>query len=322
MSSIREVAKRSGLSIATVSRYINQKGYVSKESAQRIQAVIDELNYVPNRHANAIFTKRSGVIGLITPSIVNPYFSHWMAMIDKKLSEKEFGIIVFNSEDKARKERQALQMMHGFRVDGIIVGRSQIPEAYANIDIPIVAFENPVQGDSITISADNLKGGRLAFDHLYQVGCRRLLHIKGPKGLRATDLRFKGFKEAAKDVGCMVDVLEAPHDYSPFIDPVPTFKKIDFKKYDGVFVFNDIATTQLLRYLELEGIKVPEEIKVLGFDNIYLDVLTRPKITTIDQPVEEIGALCVKKLIDRIEGRPFKEEEIFVDVRVVKRESA
>lgn len=322
MSSIREIAKRSGLSIATVSRHINKKGNVSEASARKIQAAIDEVNYVPNRHANALFTKRSGTIGLITPSIVNPYFSHWMATIDQKLGQKAFGIIVCNSEDDPKKELQALEMLHGFRVDGIIVGRSKIPEAYANIDIPVVAFENPVKGDSITVSADNFKGGRMAFEHLYRAGCRRVLHIKGPKGLKATDLRSQGFKEAAQDWNCHVDIIEAPFDYSPFKDLISSLEEIDFRKYDGVFVFNDIATTQLLRHLEQDGIKVPNDLKVIGFDNIYLDVLTRPKITTIEQPVEEIGSLCVDKLIERIEGNPFREKDVLVDVRVIQRESA
>lgn len=322
MATMKDISKITGLSSGTISRYINNNGYVSKESAKKIQSAIDELNYIPNEHARVLYSKSTKVIGLIVPSLVNPFFAQMATVLESILNKNGYSIILYNTNDDMDEEINALKMLQGFRVDGIITGRSQNKELLKKLNIPVVSFESEIGDNVVNITANNFLGGEIAFKTLYERGCRNLLHIRGPKIFEATEKRYEGFISQAKNHSdASVDVISISEDYSTDFNIDKILDNINLKKYDGIFVFNDIAAASTMSYILKKGFKVPEDIQILGFDNSYIAELLNPKLSSVEQPVKEIAKECVKVLLKLINKEEVKEKTIRIKTNVVLRES-
>ncbi len=321
-TNIRDIAKKAGVSVATVSRYINGSGYVSQETALKVQEEIDKTGYTSNIHAQAIFKKQSKTIGLMIPNILNPFFNEVITYVEDKVVKKGYSVLLCNTGDDIEKERIHLDMLKRYRVDGIIAARSLCREEYKGINIPIVSFENYIKDDVPIVTADNYNGGRLAFEHLYNQGCRKILNINGPKMFDATVARSKGFMDAAKKHGIEVSVLDSETDfrYDMILNNSESFIK-EVIKYDGIFVFNDVSCANIMNTILSYGIKIPEDIKLMGFDNAYISTMVKPNLTTIAQPVESIANLAVDILMDMILNHTKHKLINLIDVELVTRES-
>ncbi len=321
MANIREIAKKANISIATVSRHLNGTGYVSEEAREKIQKVIDELNYTPNALARAMFTKNSKTIGLMVPNISNPFFNQMASVIEEYAKKMGYTIFLCNTDDDREKEKNYLEVLQSHRVAGIIASRSQCREEYVNINIPIIAFENHILDNIITISSDNYNGGKMAFDHLYKKGCRKILHIKGPHVFEATELRYKGFLEEAKSRNLEIDVIEFQHDFQVQMleESIRSMKSIN--NYDGIFVFNDIAAATVMRALKKSGVRIPQEVQIIGFDNSFIGELLYPSLTTINQPIEELSNTIIELLIKIINGENVPIRDYIMETKLVERET-
>ena len=321
MANIRDIAKAAGVGIATVSRYLNDTGYVSDEVKVKIQKVIEELNYKPNALARAIFTKHSKTIGLMVPNISNPFFNQMASVIEEYANEMGYNIFLCNTDDNAEKERKYLDVLQSHRVAGIIVARSKCKEAYSNINIPVISFESHISDQMITVSSDNYNGGKIAFDHLYQCGCRKIIHIKGPTCFEATEERSRGFLDAAKDRNLKIDLIEFQTDFQVKMleSNIERLNKID--ECDGIFVFNDIAAATVIKFLRRSGIRIPQEVQIIGFDNSFICELLHPSLTTINQPIQELGKSTIELLIKLINGEDIAIKEYLMETKLVKRET-
>ncbi|HHV45925.1 MAG TPA: LacI family transcriptional regulator [Tissierellia bacterium] len=321
MSNIRDIAERAGVSIATVSRYLNGTGYVSEKTKKRIQQEIEKAGYTPNALARAIFTKNSRTIALMIPNITNPFFNQMATVIEDYTNKMGYSLFLCNTEDNREKELECLEVLKSYRVSGIIASRSQCKEEYEGIKIPVISFENHISPSVITVSSDNYNGGRIAFNHLYDTGCRKILHIKGPHNFEATELRCKGFVDAAYEKGVNVDVVEFETDFQVQILEEYLERIKNIEKYDGIFVFNDIAAAVTLKYLKGKGVKVPEEVQLIGFDDSFIGELLYPALTTIRQPIKEIGTLLIELLIKQINGEKVEVRDYLIKTELIKRES-
>ncbi len=321
MSNIREIAKRAGVGIATVSRYINNTGYVSEEVKLKIQKEIDELGYTPNALARAIFTKNSMTLGLMIPNITNPFFNQMATIIEEHANRYGYTLFLCNTEDSRKKEIEYLEILKSHRVAGIIASRTMCKEEYVNINIPVVSFENHISSDIPTISSNNYNGGRMAFGHLYDGGCRNMLHIKGPRTFEATEMRCKGFVDAAKEKKLSVDVVEFESDFQVKMLEGNLNDIKNIEHYDGIFVFNDIAAAIVMKYLKERDIRIPQDIQIIGFDNSFICELLHPSLTTVQQPIEEIGILVVESIIDLINNEELIIKDYLVETRLIKRDS-
>ncbi|HHX66479.1 MAG: LacI family DNA-binding transcriptional regulator [Miniphocaeibacter sp.] len=321
MASIRDIAKETGLSIGTISRYINKSGYVSKESAEKIKIAIKELDYVPNEHARAVFKNKSKLIGILLPSLSNPFFAEMTMHLEREAQTKGYGVILFTTDDNVEKEKQAFKLLKGYRVQGIITTRTQLKEEISKTKIPIISFETEVNDDVITVSSDNYEGGRIAFNHLQNRGCKKILHIKGPSRFDATESRCKGFLDEAKNKNVKVDIIQFDSDFNLEYSLEKMIRNYDITQYDGIFAFNDIAAVLIIGYLLEKNIKIPEDIKIIGFDNSYMGDLIYPKLTTIDQPVDKISSKCMELLIDIIEGKDLPKKHFLEPVKLIQRKS-
>lgn len=321
MSNIREIAKKAGVGIATVSRYLNNTGYVSEEVKTRIQKAIEESNYKPNALARAIFTKNSKTIGLLVPNISNPFFNQMALVIEEYANQMGYTVFLCNTNDKADQERDYLDVLQSHRVAGILVARSQCKEEYRALDIPVLSFESHISDHIITVTADNYRGGRLAFEHLYNNGCRKILHVKGPSIFEATEERCRGFLEAAKDKGLKVDLIQFETDFHAQMLEAHLSQLEQIDQYDGIFVFNDIAAATVHRYLKKRGIRIPDEVQLIGFDNSFIGEFLHPTLTTINQPVEQIGKKSIELLIQLIQGEPVSLEDRYMETKLIQRET-
>lgn len=320
-TSMRDISKITGVSISTISRYINSSGYVKPSTGEKIEAAINETNYVPNRNVKSVFGYNSHNIGLIVPAFTNPFFSEFSTYIGNYIQEAGYGcILCFTGDDKDAEVRN-LELLKGYRVDGIISARSLYPDVWLNLGIPTVSFESNHNEQEVNVCVDNYKGGELAFNYLNQIGSNRFVHVMGPENFKATNERFNGFYDSAKSINKNIEIIKSEKDYSLGADIMDNVKEFRFKKGDGVFVFNDINAINIISYLIDLGFRVPEDISVIGFDNSYISEMLIPKLTTIEQPVKEIALECFRNLLELIEHKNVDKLEKVLPVRLIIRDS-
>lgn len=306
---MRLVAKQANVSIATVSRFINQPEKLSMPMRERVGEAMHELGYIPNELAKTLLTGISRVIGLVLPSVTNPFFAELAVLIEQKAREKGDTILLVSSHDDPEVERAAVTTLRAYRVSAMIVCRSSDVELYSDVDVPVVCFENPVNNCQATIRVDNESGGYVAYRHLLEVGCQRLLHIRGPKNFGATEERLQGFTRGYEETPAadrpIFEIYQMSSDFTVTASDVELDNIPDLAKYDGIFAFNDIIAAALLRVLHRRQIDVPEQIKVIGFDGSYSSQMTAPPLSTVSQHVEAIATHCIEAVWQfRQAGKP------------------
>lgn len=320
-TSMRDISKITGVSISTISRYINSSGYVKPSTGEKIEAAINKTNYVPNRNVKSVFGYKSHNIGLIIPAFTNPFFSEFSTYIGNYIQEAGYGCILCFTGDDKNTEIRNWELLKGYRVDGVISARSLYPDVWSKLGIPTVSFESNHNEQEVNICVDNYNGGSLAFNYLNKIGSKRFVHVRGPESFKATNERFNGFYDSAKAIDKNIEIIKSEKDYSLGTDISDNIKAFKFKKGDGIFVFNDINAINIISYLIDLGFRVPEDISVIGFDNSYISELSIPKLTTIEQPVKEIALKCFSNLLELMEHKNTIKEEYILPVKLIIRDS-
>lgn len=318
---MREIAKEAGVGIATVSRYINNTGYVSDEMKEKIEKVIEKSNYTPNELARAIFSKNSKMIGLLVPNISNPYFNELALIIEEYVSSHGYSIFLCNTNDDAEKERSYIHVLQGHRVAGILAVRSQCQQEYEDFAIPVVSFESRISENIITVVTDNYEGGKLAFQHLYENGCRKMVHVTGLDFSEAVHDRLQGFLDSAKVKHVPVDIIHFESDFQRKMLEANIRALENIENYDGVFVFNDIAAATVIRYFKQKNINIPGDVQVIGFDNSYIGEFLYPSLTTIEQSVQEVGRTMANTLLKLIREEKIEEKTMIIHPKLIIRET-
>lgn len=315
MANMRDVAKKAGVGIATVSRYINGDGYVSDAVREKIQKAIDELNYKPNALARALFTKSSKMIGLIIPNIVNPFYPEFAIGIENRAREKGYNIVLCNTDYNTKNEKNIIEMLQQHRVDGIIAASPMCIDEYKACEIPLVSVERRISEDIIFLSSDNYRGGMLVADYIIESGLKRVLQIKGPEHLMTAAERSKGFETRLDEAGVRYTTVEGifGEDIAGISDKL--------KDYEIVFVWNDDLAISLMSECYKTGLRIPEDIQVIGFDNIYYSSKTSPPLSTVSLSIEEMGEMAVDLLIRQIDNEALEHKEYIFDVEFIKRDS-
>lgn len=315
MANIRDVAKEAGVGIATVSRYINSDGYVSTQVSAKIQKAIEKLNYKPNALARAVFTKSSMMIGLIIPSIVNPFYPELAVSIEARAREKGYSIVLSNTEYISKNEKSIIEMLEQHRVDGIITANAKCISEYNNTNLPVVSVEKSISTDITYITADNYAGGKLVADYIIERSLKKVLYIKGPNSINIAKERSKGFLETMEKNNKSVDVIEAVYGE----DIVNIGDRLHL--YDMIFVWNDDLAISVLSACYQSGLRVPNDIEVIGFDDIFYSKKTSPPLTTVSVPIIALGEAAVDLLIDQIENKKVSADGHILDVELVFRNS-
>lgn len=326
MSSIKDVARVAGVSVATVSRVLNNRGYISKETRKKVAKAMEAIDYHPNQIARALQKSQSYFIGIIVPDSNHPFFSDLIKYVEMSANEKNYKLLVCNSLEDPDKEANYISMLRQNRVDGIIMcGHTMDIETYKKVPFPIVSFDRFISSNIPCVGSDNFRGGELATEHLIERGCKRLLHISGPLGLdMLSNRRHDAFVITCMKKGVEYDIIEGANNKLTF-DYFWNFileklSSVELNKYDGVFCSNDIVAYALYLYALQQGIRVPEDLKIIGYDyHSFTRMLQNPKLTTIMQPSDRIGAMLTNTLIQMIEN---EEGELInnttVDVQLIQ----
>jgi LacI family transcriptional regulator, sucrose operon repressor len=296
---LEDVAKAAGVSPTTVSRVLNNRGYISDHTREKVKNAIKELNYYPNDVARSLFKKRTNFIGLILPNVSNPFFGELALYIENLFFSLGYKIILCNSSGQLEKEEAYSTMLIRHQVDGMIVcSYNRGVDTYKHPKLPIVAIDHYLAPTIPVVGSDNYAGGKLAVQHLIDRGCQSIIHINGPLELETpTQYRRKAYE----------DLVDNPTTYELRIDekdPALLIRNIltEHPEIDGIFASDDIIAATCLQVARELNIHVPKQLKVVGYDGTQTIRDLLPQLTTIKQPIEEIAKTAVTKLMDMIDN--------------------
>lgn len=324
MATLKDVAQETGLTVTTVSRVLNNRGYISAETREKVYEAMKKLNYSPNEVARSLSKKSTNTIGIIVPHIRHPYFSEMISNLENSASKHGYKIILCNSRGKDQKEREYLNMCTSNRVAGIILFSAGVAvEEFASSNIPLITVERYVENGTAAVECDNTEGGRLAAKHLIEKGCKNLLHISGvSETAMPADDRKTGFVAVCEQEGInhkeiatnlfQYDNLE----YRDFLEEIIS----ENSDVDGIFASSDLIAAQLLQVCAKLGKKVPEDLRLVGFDDVNISSLTAPTITTIHQPIKEMAEAAIELLINAAEGKTVAKRTL-LPVSLIERDS-
>ncbi|TDM14332.1 LacI family DNA-binding transcriptional regulator [Macrococcus bovicus] len=316
MATIKDVAEYSGVSVATVSRAVNNSGYVHEDTRKKIDAAIKALNYRPNETARSLYNKKSKIIGLLLPDISNPFFTLVARGVEDAALQRGYHIIIGNSDQNVEKESRYIETFKVNNCAGFISSTLQMIDAsqyISNLGMAHVTLDR-TDDTSFAVEADHYKGGRLQATHLVEQGCRRLLVVYGNQKFSSFKKRFEGARDALGEFDVEFDAVELASDE---IDESLMTQLAD---YDGLICYNDLVAIQLLGLLQRYGQRVPDDIQVVGYDDILISSHTYPSLTTIHQPAYRLGRIACDQLIALLNDEKI-DRYMSIDVHLIARES-
>ncbi|MGG1691725.1 LacI family DNA-binding transcriptional regulator [Heyndrickxia ginsengihumi] len=328
MATIKDVAKEAGVSVSTVSRVINNSGYVSNKTRLNVNQAMLKLNFSPSEVARGLVNGATKTVGLLIPDVANPFYAEIARGIEDSAIQNGFATILCNYDWKLDREKMYLAKLQQMRVDGIVIAgsRSKFDSLLDLIgDVPSVVIDrrdNPVGG---AVWMNNEVGGEVATQHLFEIGCKKLIHLSGPRLSPSASGRKKGFIrtiEKAKSEGMDVtgEVLQGDFRYKGGFDLATKLLKSD-NKPDGIFAANDIMAIGVIQAAQTLGISVPEELAIIGYDNIDMGEYTFPKLSTIDQPAYLMGNTSWQMLMDMMSSDKRNHIELEFVPKLIVRQS-
>lgn len=327
MPTIYDVAQEANVSISTVSHVLNNTRFVSEETKARVLEAVDKLGYRPSSLARAMVRQETRTIALIVPDNVNPFFAELARGIEDYGFGRGYNVFLCNSDRRIEKELAYLGMLISKRIDGLIymtVGIS-IDQIKPLIDhnIPIVVLDFEYEGiDSILLG--NFQGGYDATRYLIDLGHRSIACISGPDVTLSYE-RVRGYERALQEAGLLADkalILCGNWTYQSGMDAAAHLLESGAPP-TAIFACNDMMGIGVLSFLHKQGVKVPEDISVVGFDNIGLSGFVYPPLTTLATPIPEIGQRLCQLLLDRINGQlPAEPQHITMCGQLLVRSSA
>lgn len=316
MPTIKDVAKEAQVSIATVSFVLNDRDVpITKETKAKVWAAADKLGYIPNRVARSLVTKRTQQIALVVPDITNPFFPEIAKQVELAAREFDYHVILLNGTGN----ELVLQTLKESFIDGALVV-SRDNEINYNLKKPVVFLdeEQDERKQSYVVTCDNFAGGQLAGQHLIKLGHRRIACVSGPENTPNSKLRWNGFKKALE--GHDVSVLMLPGDYS-FESGYNVGQDILRTDVTAVFCFNDLSALGLMKYLTEQNVSIPDDISLIGFDNINLTNYISPGLTTIHQDMTAIAKAAVACLMSLIQKDKVTTHNVRIKPKLILRET-
>lgn len=320
MATIKDVAKRAGVSVGTVSNVINNVNVKSK-SRELVEKAIKELNYKPNAYARGLKLNKTNTVALILPTVWDPFLGELAYHIEKNLRNYNYKMILCNSENDYMKELEYINMVKQNKVDGIISITYSNIDPYISANIPIVSIDRFFTKTIPYVSSDNLKGGRLAAEELVKAGCKKLAIIgRGSEINNSTRNRVVGFIDYCKKNHVNYnDYYYVGHSKS-FNNFLTEFILENFKdkiKFDGIFAITDSHANDVIEKLEEINISVPDDVQIIGYDGAKINEKAPIKISTIRQPLDLIAEKAVFNL-NKVINKEAISKETLLPVRFIK----
>jgi LacI family sucrose operon transcriptional repressor len=324
MATLKDVAKLAGVATSTVSRIINKKNNFSDEIMRKVTGAMEQLDYHPNEIARSLQNRRSRFIGLIVPSTGNPFFGEITRYVERRAYELEYKVLICNSLHEKEKEKDYINMLKRNQVDGIIMASHIVNiNNYLNLSLPLISLDRQLGSRIPYICSDNYEGGVLAAKHLISKGCKRLICISGDRKVpKLSNKRIDSFLDTCKAAGIPCQLFDLPDKFTVDLDGEAPVREILSKNpgCDGIFAGNDLIAMTIIGVSEKLGRKIPEDIKLIGFDDDFFAVILNPPLSTIRQPVEHISMYAVEYLVKMIEGNIVPKRTI-LPVELIARKS-
>jgi DNA-binding LacI/PurR family transcriptional regulator len=311
---LQDVAARAGVSVKTVSNVVNGYVHVRPGTRERVQAAIDELGYRPNLSARSLRSGRSGVIALAVPELDMPYFAELTRFVVQAADGHGLTVLVDQTDGLAERERLVMTGIRGHLIDGLVlspVATDADELAAAAGQVPIVLLgEKVTQGPVDHVAIDNVAAARAATEHLLDAGCERVAALgdqpDSPQGSGVAALRRQGYEDALAGRGLPLDEgLVVPVDSYRREEGARAVARLldDGEPPDGVFCFNDTLALGALRALADRGVRVPEDVAVIGVDDVEDGRYAVPSLSTMAPDKQQIASTAVQLLVDRMRGR-------------------
>ena len=318
---IKDIAELADVSVATVSRVINNNGRFSEETRKKVLSIIEETGYKTNYMAKSLRTNRSYTIGVIVPDISNYFFFSIVEKVEQIMFERNFTTIICNTDRSIKKEKAYLELLESKKIDGLIVISGAENFAFPQNEIPYVCIDREPMDKSKTIfiSSNHYKGGYIATKELIKRGSKNPCIVYYNDNATYSKNRISGFEAALKDENLKISKYSKLKSDPLSIDM--DLKKILKGKVDSIFAINDNVAMDVLLSLNENKIKVPDDVQVIGFDDNINDKYMYPSLSTIRQNVDEIARNSVDALIKLMNQEEKPGKSITIDVELVLRNS-
>lgn len=330
--SMKQIAELSGVSPATVSRVINNSGRFSEKTRRRVMTVIKENNYGMNYIAKSLRMKKSFTIGVLVPDISNAFFSSVVSRIEKYLYSKGYSVIICNTDRDKHKEIAYLRTLEGKMVDGLLIisGDQEFDPSVVQTQTRIVCIDRkPKNTDNVVfISSDHYRGGLLATEALIKQGCKKLGIIINHENLYSSKERLRGFKDALEIYGIPYNVNRIikveDKETKPEAARVHVLKSLKAGSlFDGVFAINDRLAFGAMSACREFGLKVPENVKIIGFDDDPLCTYSSPPLSSVNQDIDQLAKVSCDILLKLMNSETLTPSERcqMIPISIVLRES-
>ena len=308
MVTIKDVARAAGVSVGTASQALRESPAVREETRRRVRAVAARLRYQPSALARGLVTRRTHTVGLLISDISNPFFIRAVRAIEDSAQENGYNVILCNTDEDPAKETQYLRVLIEKRVDGIILattaGSLQAVRDVRWRRIPLVLFDRELPRVATdTVKVDSVLGGRLATDHLLSLGHRRIAIIHGPVVRSTGAERLQGYLSALREAGVRPDpALIREGNFKADSGRVLAHHLLELSPPPtALFCTNNLMTVGALQTLGERGVRIPQDLSLVGYDDMEWWTLTHPPLTTVGQPVYELGREAMRLVLAQIQ---------------------
>lgn len=328
-TTIKDVAVAAGVSVSTASKALNERGRMALETRERIQAVAQKMGFRPNAMARALVGQRSFTLGLLTNDTYGRFTLPIAAGLSAAMADRGVSVFLCAIDDEPERVRLNLEAMEDKRVDGLVVSGKRIdrvlPVELPTVHMPVVYVNAACPPGAIGFVPDDEGGAHAAVSHLIGLGRRRIAHVTGPRSFSAVGLREQGWQRALSEAAlpCVGDALSGEWSEAFGYEAGQSFVANPVaERPDAVFCGNDQIARGLIDALTLFGIRVPQDIAVVGFDNWEIfATATRPPLSTVDMALKELGRQAGLTLLDMIDGKPVEAGQRRLPCRLKVRES-
>jgi LacI family transcriptional regulator len=317
---IRDVAKKANVSVSTVSRVINQKGYVHEETKVLVNKIIQELGFEPNQLARSLTNRSSRIIGVIVPHIGPSFYGELLEGIESQAAAYGYKIMFCHTQDDPDRELEYLKFFEQYNIEGLIIASNfSNKDKLSELNIPVMTVDHILDENIPSITSDNIKGGALAAKHLVEGGAKNILVFRGPSFLLTTMERTIGFLTTLKEHQLFADIfdLDLLNPDAKMIEEILN----NNPHVDGIFAFSDTIAIVVLNILKKLGRLVPEDVQLIGYDNIPYSKWITPSITTVHQSINYMGKQSFINLTRLIRGVELESLHDIIDVKLMVRNS-
>lgn len=313
MITIKDIAEKAGVSYATVSRALNGREEVSPLTRSRIMALAEEMGYEPNAVARSLVKRKTSTIALIVPDVANPFFADITMSVHKAAEDAGYTTIICNTGWNPAKEQEKLHIMIQQRVEGIILKPTAFfsPGSLEKYNIPLVVFWHAMPDQLSYVEVDHERGSELAVLHLIERGARNIAYIGGHETSPSNQIRLLAYQKTLQEAGLNVEpqlISFGSFDLQSGYKRMEQLMQLK-NKPDAVFCGNDFIAIGALHYAREHGINVPEQVAIMGFDDIACATLPQVGLSTIEQPRDELGQQALEALMQDMNTFPVRNKQ-------------